>query len=407
MIVTNAHLLDPEAGELSDRSWLEIASGRIVDRGAGDPPPAADSVRVLDAAGGTVLPGLIDAHVHVTITSWDFADLRTWHAGYWMVRALKEAGRMLGRGFTSVRDVAGANHAMARVLREGLMPGPRLFYGGRALSQTGGHGDVRPLSEDAVDSCCSHGPGFSRIADGVDAVRAAARDELRKGAHHLKVMVSGGVASPHDEISAVQYSEAELRAVVEEAANHNRYVTVHAYHPKAINRALAAGVRCVEHGNLLDDETLGLLLEHDAFLVPTVACYDHMARSGASNGMSEVAQRKVMEVRDDALAALERAHKSGVKIVYGSDLLGPLQRYQLDEFRMRAEVQPVADIIRSATTTAAELLGMAGELGTLKPGAIADLLVIGGDPLGDVSTLAELERHLRCVVQDGAIVVGQ
>ncbi|GAA0465602.1 metal-dependent hydrolase family protein [Streptomyces olivaceiscleroticus] len=400
LLPINGHLLHPEQGEPTDTSWVEIADGRIAATGTGRAPAAPDGVRVLDAAGATVLPGLIDAHVHILITSLDAAERASQTPGYATVRALKEAGRMLRRGFTTVRDVGGADHGMARALAEGLLPGPRLVHGGKALSQTGGHGDLRPLSDNST-SCCGHEPGFARIADGVDAVRAAARDEFRKGAQHLKMLLSGGVASPHDEVSAVQYSDEEVRAAVTEAAHHNRYVTVHAYHPRGINRALRAGVRCVEHGNLLDDETIELLLANDAFLVPTLVTYEKLAEAGRQHGLGETSYRKIDDVREAGLGALEKAHKAGVNLVYGSDLLGPMHRHQLDEFTLRAQVQPHADLIRSATTTAARLLRKEGEIGTLAVGAHADLLVVDGDPLADISVLTRPEECLRHVIKGG------
>ncbi|MFE2853885.1 amidohydrolase family protein [Streptomyces lavendulae] len=403
LLITDAHLLHPEAGTRTDLAWIEVADGRIAATGSGRPPAVGQDVRVLDAAGATVLPGLIDAHVHLLVTSLDLPAIASWTPGYLTVRALAEAERMLRRGFTTVRDVGGADHGMARALAEGLVLGPRLVHGGKALSQTGGHGDLRPLGDDSVP-CCESRPNFARIADGVDAVRAAARDEFRKGAAHLKVLLSGGVASPHDEIAAVQYSEAEIRAAVEEAENHNRYVTVHAYHPRAIDRALRAGVRCVEHGNLIDDATVALLLEQDAFLVPTLVAYERTAELGRQSGLPESSCRKLTEVRDHGLAALEKAHRAGVNLVYGSDLLGPLHSAQLEEFTLRAEVQPAADVIRSATSTAARLLRMEGEIGTLAPGAHADLLVVDGDPLADLAVLTRPERHLRHVIKAGAVL---
>ncbi|MFD7554820.1 amidohydrolase family protein [Streptomyces sp. NPDC059835] len=403
LLITDAHLLHPETGTRTDLAWIEVADGRIAATGTGRPPGAGKDVRVLRAAGATVLPGLIDAHVHLLVTSLDLPSIASWTPGYLTVRALAEAERMLRRGFTTVRDVGGADHGMARALAEGLALGPRLIHGGKALSQTGGHGDLRPLGDDSAP-CCENRPNFARIADGVDAVRAAARDEFRKGAAHLKVLLSGGVASPHDEIAAVQYSEEEVRTAVEEADNHNRYVTVHAYHPRAIDRALRAGVRCVEHGNLIDDATVDLLLERDAFLVPTLIAYERTAELGRQAGLPESSHRKLTEVRDHGLAALEKAHRAGVNLVYGSDLLGPLHSAQLEEFTLRAQVQPAADVIRSATSTAARLLRMEGEIGTLAPGAHADLLVIDGDPLADLTALTNPQRHLRHVVKAGTVL---
>jgi imidazolonepropionase-like amidohydrolase len=391
LLITNAHLLEPATGTITE-GWLEIAGGRIVDTGEGTAPSDGD----LDAAGATVLPGLIDAHVHLLLTSLDPQDTASWSAGYATVRALREAERMLRRGFTTVRDVGGADYGMARALQEGLALGPRLVFGGKALSQTGGHGDFRRLTDSSIPCCQSHA-GFARIADGVDAVRTAARDEFRKGAKHLKVLVSGGVASPHDDLAAVQYSDEELRAAVEEAENHGRYVTAHAYHPRAINRALRAGVRCIEHGNLLDEETLELLVEKDAFLVPTLITYDQLAAFGLH-------PEKLSLVRDEGLAALEKAHRAGVNLVYGSDLLGPMQPAQLQEFTLRAQVQPPADVLRAATANAARLLGLAGQIGTLAVGAHADLIVVDGNPLDDIRVLTDPDRYLRHVIRGGVTV---
>jgi imidazolonepropionase-like amidohydrolase len=399
LVIINASLLEPETGRQEADSWLEISADRITAAGAGMPPVHA-AAQVIDAEGATVLPGLIDAHVHLMLTSMHDDEVASWSPGYAAARALAGAGQMLRRGFTSARDVGGADHGLARAIREGLAAGPRLFFGGKALSQSGGHGDDRALEDNHLPGC-QHGVGFARIADGVDAVRAAARDEFRKGAHHLKVCVSGGVASPHDEISAVQYSADELRAAVEEAENHGRYVTVHAYHPRAIEHAIRAGVRCVEHGNLLDDETAGLMADRGVFLVPTLITYEQLASRGREFGLAEQSYRKISEVRDHGLAALAKAAAAGVPIAFGTDLLGPMQEAQLLEFTLRAQVQQPADVIRSATCNAARLLGMDGELGTLRPGAQADLLVLRGDPLADIGVLTRPAENLRYVVKAG------
>jgi imidazolonepropionase-like amidohydrolase len=403
LLIINARLLEPGASELTGESWLEIADGRIMATGGGNPPPARDDGRSLDAAGATVMPGLIDAHVHLLMTTLDTREAASWTPGYATVRALAEAGRMLRRGFTTVRDVGGADRGMARAIEEGLAAGPRLIHGGKALTQTGGHGDMRAAGDDTLP-CCQHQPGFARIADGADAVRAAARDEFRKGAAHLKLLVSGGVASPHDEISAVQYGQQELEAAVEEAANHNAYITVHAYHPRAIVRAVRAGARCVEHGNLLDDECLRVLRERDAFLVPTLVTYEQLAAHGRELGLSDRSLGKLTEVADAGLAAVEAASRAGVDIVFGSDLLGPMQAAQLREFTLRAQVQRPAEIIQAATSTAARLLGMSGEIGTLAPGSHADLLVVTGDPLADIAVLTSPQDYLRWVIKGGKVV---
>lgn len=403
--IINAHTLEPATGERRTSAWIDIDGDRIADSGTGEPPSAGGDTIIIDAQGGTVMPGLIDAHVHILVTSTDSVERANWTPGYSTLRALRSAGDMLRRGFTTIRDVGGADYGMARALEEGLVVGPRLIFGGKAISQTGGHGDFRPLTDDTY-RCCELKPDFGRIADGVEEVRRAARDEFRKGAHHLKLVVSGGVASPTDEISAVQYTAEEIRAAVVEADNHNRYVTVHAYHPRAVNQALEAGVRCVEHGNLIDDESIRLLVEKDAFLVPTIITYEAMYEAGSASGLSHASLRKLDEVRAAAVDALSRAHSAGVNIVFGSDLLGDLQNRQLDEFTIRARVQLPMDVIRSATSNAARLMGMEGEIGTLAVGSYADLLVVDGDPERDLSILTDPKQNLRHVIHNGRDIQG-
>ena len=385
--------------DLADGTWRS-ADVRIDDRTivAVGELPATDADQ-LDVTGRFVLPGLIDGHVHVTAFSAELRDLEHTAGSYVTAHAARTMRAMLGRGFTSVRDMGGADHGLARAQAEGLLPGPRLFYCGHALSQTGGHGDMRPPGDDRPPAA-----GLGIVADGVDAVRRAAREELRRGADHIKIMASGGVASPTDRIDSTQYSVAEITAAVEEAAAANRYVGAHAYTARAINRALRAGVRSVEHGNLLDAESLELLREHDAFLVPTLVTYWALQREGREHGLSETSWAKVDAVLHRGLDALRQAHAAGVAIVFGSDLLGGMHKYQNEEFRLRAQVQPIIDVIRSATTTAAALLGRAGTLGVVAPGAAADLLVLDADPLADVAVLADIDEHLDLVIQDGAVV---
>ncbi|MEU6572706.1 amidohydrolase family protein [Streptomyces sp. NPDC046805] len=399
LLLRNALLLDVNTGDYLEAD-LRCVEGRIAEIGTALPVP--DDVRVLDVAGAPVLPGLIDAHVHVTAATADLDSIPSASPNYVAAHSARIMSGMLDRGFTTVRDAAGADFGLCDAQAEGLLRGPRLLFCGRALSQTGGHGDARSRGTRVRDDhpCCA---GLSRIADGVDAVRTAARDELRKGAHHLKVMASGGVASPTDRIDSTQYSMDELRAVVEEAEAANRYVAAHAYTARAVNRALQAGIRSIEHGNLLDDESVRLLVEHDAFLVPTLVTYWALKQEGPQHGLSASNHRKVDEVLDAGLAALERAVRGGVRTVYGSDLLGGMHRHQNEEFRIRCEVQKPLEVIRSATTTAAELLRLEGEIGVLRPEARADLVVLRGDPLTDIGFLATPE-NIGYVVQDGIVV---
>ncbi|WP_017613366.1 metal-dependent hydrolase family protein [Nocardiopsis salina] len=405
LLLTGARLLDPEPGTATPGSWLLVEEGRIVARGTG-PAPAREDAETVDLAGATVMPGLIDAHVHATAFTADLGAAADQSPSYVTAWAATSLSAMLGRGFTTVRDVGGADWGLSLAVEEGLIDGPRLAFGGKALSQTGGHGDFRPRGRHGSrdDGCCQ---GAGLVCDGAVEFRRAARDQLRTGAHHVKVMLSGGVASPTDRIDSTQSSEDELRAVVEEAEAANRYVTGHAYTARAVNRGLRLGVRCIEHGNLIDESSVELFREHDAFLVPTLVTYHELSRLGPRYGLPAESQAKVDTVLQRGLEALRLAHEGGVRLAFGTDLLGGMQEHQSNEFTIRGQVQPADAVIRSATSEAAELLGFGGEAGTLSEGARADLLVVDGDPLDDLSLLAEPERGVRAVVTAGTVRRGR
>ena len=401
ILLRNAAILDPEAGALVEGQAVAVDGGRVAETGPTGSVRAGDA-RVVDVGGMTVMPGLIDCHVHVTASTADLAALQEWSPAYVTARAAGILRRMLDRGFTTVRDVAGADHGLAAAVAEGLLPGPRVVHGGKALSQTGGHGDLRPPGRAALDQhpCC---PTMTVVADGVTEVRRAAREQLRRGAAHVKVMLSGGVASPTDRVDSTQYSMEELRAVVEEAEAADGYVTGHAYTARAVNRGLEAGVRCIEHGNLMDSSSVALFKRTGAFYVPTLATYSALAEEGPEHGLPADQHRKVFDVLDAGLHALELAHRAGLPIAYGTDLLGGMHRRQLTELTLRAEVQPAADILRSATTVPARLLGLEGRVGVVAAGASADLLVVDGNPLERLAVLTDPDRHLRLVMKAGTV----
>jgi imidazolonepropionase-like amidohydrolase len=398
-VLANAAVLDPEAGSLTEGQAVVVEGGRVVEVDATAAVKAGDAT-VLDVRGATVMPGLIDAHVHVYAATADLGAIEEWAPSYLTARAAGILRGMLDRGFTTVRDVAGADYGIAAAVDEGLLAGPRVIFGGRALSQTGGHGDARGPGRAVLDQHpCA--PALTVVADGVAEVRKAAREQLRRGAHHVKVMLSGGVASPTDRIDSTQYSMEELVAVVEEARAANRYVTGHAYTAAAVNRGLEAGVGCIEHGNLMDESSVELFKRTGAFYVPTLATYAALADEGLDQGMPAAQHAKVFEVLDAGLGALELAHRAGLPIVYGTDLLGGMHRRQLTELTIRCEVQPAADVLRSATTVAARLLGLEGQVGVVAPGASADLLVVAGNPLEDLGLLTDPARNLRLVMAAG------
>ncbi|MEN8158979.1 MAG: amidohydrolase family protein [Myxococcota bacterium] len=400
----NAQLLDVEAGALRDGASVLVEDDRIVE--VSERGIRAEDARRIDCGGRTLMPGLIDAHVHCAITTLNLAAMTSKP----VTLVAHEAGRilrgMLRRGFTSVRDAGGADFGLAQAVERGLVEGPRIFYSGRVLSQTGGHGDFRPRDEPPqLCACHIHSSGFSHVADGVPAVRKAAREELRRGASQVKIMASGGVASPSDPIWNLQYSPEEMRAIVEEAEGWRTYAMAHAYTPEAIRRAVDAGVRTIEHGNLIDRATAEHMRVRGAFLVPTLVTYFAIDELGRKLGFPPVSQAKVKDVLDRGLASLEIAQAAGVPMGFGTDLLGETHDQQSREFQLRAEVLSPADVIRSATVVNARILNREGELGIIAPGALADLLVVDGNPIANLSLLAEPEKSLRAVVQAGRLVV--
>ncbi len=397
----NCALLDVDAGELRPGHGVLVEDERIVEVVEGDPPTSG--AQVFDLGGRTLMPGLIDAHVHVTITSLDLAALQHRPASLVAQEARVVLEDMLQRGFTSVRDAGGADWGLARAVEVGLIRGPRLFFSGRALSQTGGHGDFRPRNdESALCACQIHSTGFSHVADGVPAVRKAAREELKRGATQIKIMASGGVASPTDPVWNVQYSAEEMRAIVEEAQGWRTYAMAHAYTPEAVTRAVEAGVRTIEHGNLIDRPTADLMRAHGTYLVPTLVTYVMLDEFGAALGFPKGSQAKLRDVLDAGLASLELCREAGVPMGFGTDLLGETHEHQSREFTIRAELLPAPEILRSATRINAEILGRTGELGVIAPGARADLLVVDGNPLDDLSLLEGQGKHLDAILKDGA-----
>jgi imidazolonepropionase-like amidohydrolase len=401
----NAHLLDVVLGELRGGHDVLVEDERIVEvNGRPIEPRDAD---VVDLRGQTLMPGLIDAHVHATITTMDLAAMERRPASLVAQEARHVLEAMLRRGFTSVRDAGGADWGLASAVDRGLLAGPRVFFSGRTLSQTGGHGDFRPREDHPMLCACAiHSSAFSHVADGVDAVRRAAREELRRGASQVKIMASGGVASPHDPIWNLQYSEDEMRTIVEEAHGWRTYAMAHAYTPEAITRAVRAGVRTVEHGNLIDRPAADLMVERGAYLVPTLVTYFMIEEFGRSLGFPEASLRKVSDVLAAGLRSLEIARDAGVPMGFGTDLLGETHEHQSREFTLRAKALPAADIIRSATVVNAEILNRQGELGVIAPGALADLLVVDGNPLEDVGVL-EAPEHLLAVVKGGRFFINR
>ncbi len=402
LFIANGNVLDVHTLTMHAGHSVLVEGGRIAAIGAGLQAP--EGAEVMDAAGLTVMPGMIDCHVHTVASSFNLGNVARLPNVLTMLRALPIMQAMLGRGFTSVRDAGGADWSLAEAVRTGLISGPRIFPSGKALSQTGGHADFRPRS-DELDLCsCVHKLGnIGRVVDGVDACRIAVREEILKGATQIKVMASGGVASPNDPIGNLGYSEDELRAIVEEAGNANTYVMAHAYTPRAISRAVRCGVRTIEHGNLVDRETAELMAAMGAYMVPTMITYEGLANEGEKYGLPALSIAKIEGVRGPGRQALEILANAGVKMGLGSDLLGETHYLQAEELRLRAEVLGNGPVLQQATLIGAEILGHKGELGEVTQGAIADLLLVDGNPLHDIQCLLDQGAQIRAIVKDGRI----
>jgi imidazolonepropionase-like amidohydrolase len=385
-IIKNGQVLNVYT-EQFEKKTIIVEHDKIV--GLEDSPGTVETGDlVIDAEGKFILPGLIDAHVHVTSATVDLATPQL-PITYTTCCAAKNLQDALQRGFTTVRDVGGADCGLAMAVNEGIIEGSRLFYCGRALSQTGGHGDFRAMTYDGEYGAPmqSSATTIGQVADGVTEVRRACRAELRKGASFIKIMAAGGVASPGDRVTDTQYSSEELAAIAEEAAAKSTYVAAHVYSAKSIQICLAHGVRTIEHGNLLDEETAALMKEKEAYLIPTVITYDALTRRGAEFKFPAGSIGKLGSVRVQALEAVKIARKQGVKIGFGTDLLGPLWEEQSREFLLRSTIEKPMDIIISATRINAEVLNQAGKLGEISPQAFADLIILDKNPVEDISTL--------------------
>lgn len=404
IIFRSASLLEPDQGELRPDCTVVVEAGTVREISDGTVTASAD--RVVDLRGAVLMPGLIDCHVHVTAVTSDVWGMAEWSPSYVAARAGRVMAGMLQRGFTTVRDVGGCDFGLARAVDEGYLEGPRVVFGGKMLSQTGGAGEWRGPGRVVYDPHY-YTPALAALCDGVTEVRKAAREEIRRGAFHLKLYLSGAVDAPSDRVNATQFSLEEIRAAVEEAEAADIYVAGHAYTSRAINRGLDSGVRTIEHGNLMDASSPPLFLEHRAFYVPTLVTYHALAKYGRDQGVPEEALAKLPPVQEGGLRALELCHRAGVPIAYGSDLLAEMHREQSLEFTLRSEVQPAADILRSATTVGARLLGLEGQAGRVSEGAAADLLVLDADPLRDVKVLSDPATHIKLIMKGGRLVRDQ
>ncbi|HMB33934.1 MAG TPA: amidohydrolase family protein [Methylomirabilota bacterium] len=362
--------------------------------------PLRGHVETLDLKGRTLMPGLTDAHVHMCAVEGNTAEQHRHHPPSLIAaKTLRRIEQALQQGFTTVRDAGGADYGFREAVASGLYPGPRLLVSGRALSQTGGHGDKRRRAEwiEPVD-CCLGMVGV--IADGPDEVRKAAREQLRHDVDQIKIMASGGAMSPSDELDTTQYTVDEMGAAVEEARAVGKYVLAHAYSGSAIRAALQAGVRCIEHGNLLDEAGAREIRKAGAYLVPTMVTYEAIWGEGKTHGVSEHQLQKINAARELSVEGLTQAYRAGCKIGSGSDLLGDMQAQRTVELELKAQVMKPMEVLLSATRVNAEIFRMEDRIGSVEPGKYADLLVVKGNPLQDLRVFQN-QDNLHLIMKGG------
>lgn len=384
MVLQGATLVDGTGADPLEAATLAIGDdGRIA---------AADTDGdTLDLSGLTVLPGLIDAHVHLTVASDIAASMRR---DVSVAQAAADifdvCSRALDAGFTTVRDVGGADAGLVEAIANGSVRGPRVLAAGPLLCQTGGHGHFAPAWEASDLWHQHHVPGLtglSLLADGEEGMRRAAREAFRRGATFLKLCVTGGVISTHDKLTDTQFSVGEIRVAVQEAAARGTYVTVHAHNNEGIRNAIEAGVKCVEHGTQIDAETAQLMVERGVSYVPTLTVVETLVEQGTTIGLPEAIVARAAGTREQMAAATRAAYDAGVRVGSGSDLIGPRQANRGLELVLKSEILGSMAALVSATKLNAEILGVADELGTLETGKHADLIAVDGNPLENVRLL--------------------
>ena len=403
-VFTNAQVFDGVNDGLSALN-VSVEGERITE--VSDVPPPPDAT-VIDCSGKVLMPGMIDAHVHVY--AWDLNVNRLQRMPMTMLahHAANMLGDCLDRGFTSVRDTAGADWGLWLALEHDIIKGPRLYYCGRALSQTGGHIDMRhqhehhPHDDEVVMCGCCFANPIGWVVDGVDAVRKSVREELRRGASFIKFTGSGGISTTSDPLDGFQFSEDEIRAIVEEVENHLVYCTAHIHPDHALKRAIRLGVHCIEHGTLIQPDTAAMAAEAGTNIVPTLAVMVGLLEKGWDLGYPPEAMAKLDMVKDEAIECLGHMKSAGVRVGFGTDLIGKdLQKKQCIEFGIRSAVYNNFEILNQATGMNAEILGAKGDIGEITPGAYADILVVDGNPLEDLRVLEDDGAHIPIIMKGG------
>lgn len=403
IVLKNFQLLDVTNSKLIPNASLIIEGERIKKIFFENLSNSEHEGSVIDCKGQTLLPGLIDAHIHVGIVDENLSEQqRRNFPSMLVIKGVKVLENTLEQGFTTARDAGGADPGFREAIKQGLIKGPRLFVAGSCLSQTGGHGDLR-LPTELIDHPKYYTGFVTRICDGIDAVRRETREQIRQGVDQIKVMASGGAATPSDELESSQYSLEELKTIVFEAESSGKYVMAHCYSNRSARLCVKAGIRSIEHGNLLDRESAKIIRDADAYLVPTMVTYEMLYQNGEKLGLPEYFKRKVKFLKERSLEALDIANQEGVKIGSGSDLIGSMQDHKGMELELQSRVLGPMGAIIAATRTNAEILRQEKDLGTLEKGKFADMILVNGNPLKDISLIQDYKKNITLIMKEGEI----
>lgn len=414
-LFNNVRIFDGKSDTLSAPSNV-LVRGNLIEKISTDPIPTdrRGDTLLIDGGGKTLMPGLIDAHVHTMMESIPLMAGLTSDIGYVNLVAARAAEKQLLRGFTTVRDLGGASMSLKAAIDQGLHDGPRIYPSGATISQTGGHGDFRMPNEVPEDSIAPltymEKTGMTMIADGPDEVLKRVREQLRNGATQIKLMGGGGVSSSYDPLDVTQYTAAEFAAAVSAAENWGTYVTVHAYTPKAIRTAVEAGVKCLEHGQLIDEDTAKLLAEKKVWWSLQPFMDDPDAPSAFPEGSPNRIKQQQMFAGTDTAYQLAKKYK--IRTAFGTDNLfsaanAAVQGKQITRLK---KWYSNAEILRMVTSQNAELLTLSGprnpypgKLGVVEEGAYADLLLVNGDPLANLDLVADPDANFTVIMKDGTI----
>lgn len=411
ILIKNANVFDGKHASLRHNVNLVIERNLVTEIAGGKLPEDGFDA-VYDAGGQTVIPGLTDAHVHLSITSNTLSD--GWRVDEKAVRSVRFAKEMLLRGFTTVRDAGGITFGLKRSIDNGFLEGPRILPSNAMISQTSGHGDIRASHAevritDRIYASADMNSGLSVIADGVAEVTRAVREQLFLGASQIKLMAGGGFSSPYDPIPTVQFSLEEMKAAVGAAADYGTYVMAHLYTPKSMQRAAEAGVKCFEHATMLDEETAKIAADHGIWITPG----PQLSRSYPTQGMPPDLLKLIEDFRRGEQIATELIDKYSLPILYGTDAFGDIGKageIQLDDFRIYQERFGSHRGLVAATGNVHELIKLStyqnpypeGKIGVLEEGSFADLLIVQGNPVENLSILSD-PANLKFIMKDAVV----